>query len=83
MFIVGPVLAIYLIKVRQEEKLLAETFPDHWSEYVRTTPRFIPRLKRVDLSAEWQLSQWVRHREYQALVTTILALVAIKYWHSM
>ena len=83
LFILGPVLIIYAVKVRQEEKLLAATFPDQWSEYVRTTPRFFPRPKRVDLSAEWQLSQWVRHREYQALVTTILALVAIKVWHSM
>jgi protein-S-isoprenylcysteine O-methyltransferase Ste14 len=81
--ILGPVLVIYIVKVRQEEKLLAATFPQEWPDYSRTTPRFLPRLKRVDVSAPWQFSQWVQHREYQALAATILALVALKVWHSV
>lgn len=83
LFIVGPVLVIYIVKVRQEEKLLAATFPQEWPGYSRTTPRFFPRLKRVDVAAPWQFSQWLRHREYQALAATVLALVAMKVWHSM
>jgi len=83
LFILGPVLVIYIVKVRQEERLLSATFPEQWPHYSKTTPRFCPRLKRVDLKAPWQLSQWVRHREYQAIVASALALVAIKVWHSM
>ncbi len=83
LFVLGPLVVIYTVKVRQEEKLLAERFPEQWAVYSQTTPRFIPRLRRVDLSAPWQFSQWVQHREYQALLASVAALVAIKVWYSM
>jgi protein-S-isoprenylcysteine O-methyltransferase Ste14 len=83
LFILVPVLIIYFVKVRQEEQLLARRFPDEWASYSRSTPRFLPRPRRVRLSARWQVSQWVRSREYQALVATLSALVAIKIWHAL
>jgi protein-S-isoprenylcysteine O-methyltransferase Ste14 len=83
LFILGPLLAIYVVKVRQEERLLGTRFAERWAEYARSTPRFLPRLKRVDLAADWRFSQWVRHREYQALLASLLALAAIQIWHSM
>jgi protein-S-isoprenylcysteine O-methyltransferase Ste14 len=81
--ILGPVLLIYIVKVRQEERLLATRFSRQWPEYARRTPRFLPRPRRVDLKARWHFSQWLRHREYQALVASLLALAAIEVWHSM
>ncbi len=83
LIILGPVLLIYIVKVRQEERLLASRFPEQWPGYVATTPRFVPRPRRLDLSAEWRVRQWVHHREYQALLATLAALVAIQVWHTM
>lgn len=83
LFVLGPVLLIYVIKVRQEERVLATRFAHGWVEYARATPRFLPRLRRGGPSAEWQFSQWVHHREYQAFAATLAALAAIQIWHSM
>jgi protein-S-isoprenylcysteine O-methyltransferase Ste14 len=79
-YILGPVLLMYLIKVRGEEQLLSERFAAEWRQYARSTPRFIPRTVRLDLTAAWSAEQWMRSREYQALATTLAALVAIKIW---
>jgi protein-S-isoprenylcysteine O-methyltransferase Ste14 len=79
-YILGPVLLIYLVKVRGEEQLLSERFAAEWRQYARSTPRFIPRTARLDLTAAWSAEQWIRSREYQALATTLAALVAIKIW---
>lgn len=78
--ILGPVLILYTIKVRQEERSLGEMFPAAWADYVRTTPRFFPRFACVNLSADWNVAQWIRSREYQALLATVAAFVAIKVW---
>ena len=83
LFIVGPVLVIYAVKVRQEEKLLADRFSEQWAVYSQTTPRFFPGLRIPNLSAPWSFSQWLKHREYQAVLASIGALIAIKMWHSM
>jgi protein-S-isoprenylcysteine O-methyltransferase Ste14 len=81
--ILGPVLLVYIVKVRQEERSLSVNFAEQWPAYFQQTPRFFPRLARTDLSADWKLSQWMRSREYQALFATIAALIAIKIWHGM
>jgi protein-S-isoprenylcysteine O-methyltransferase Ste14 len=79
--IVGPMLVIYIVKVRGEERLLSTRFPAQWSEYARRTPRFLPRVGRVSLKADWRAAQWMHSREYQALGATLSALVAITIWH--
>jgi protein-S-isoprenylcysteine O-methyltransferase Ste14 len=81
LFILVPLVAIYVVQVRQEELLLAQRFADQWPDYARTTPRFVPRLARVDLAAPWRFSQWLKHREYQAILASLAALAAIQMWH--
>jgi protein-S-isoprenylcysteine O-methyltransferase Ste14 len=81
--IVVPVVILYVVKVRQEEKLLANLFPSEWPAYYASTPRFIPRLARTDVRGDWRLSQWMRSREYQALGATIVALAALKVWQTL
>jgi protein-S-isoprenylcysteine O-methyltransferase Ste14 len=81
--IVVPVVILYVVKVRQEEKLLANLFPSEWPAYYASTPRFIPRLARTDVRGDWRLSQWMRSREYQALGATIVALAALKLWQTL
>jgi protein-S-isoprenylcysteine O-methyltransferase Ste14 len=81
-FILGPILLLYVVKVRQEERLLARLFPDAWSGYARSTPRFCPWPARVDVRADWRLSQWMRSREYQALFASVAALLALEMWQA-
>lgn len=83
LFILGPILLIYAVKVRHEERLLAGRFPQDWAEYERGTPRFVPRLRRVGRPAAWQFSQWLHHREYQATLASLLALAAMRLWYVM
>lgn len=83
LFVVGPVLVIYVVKVRNEEQLLARLFPAQWTEFSQSTPRFFPWPKRVSLKADWRASQWMRSREYQAVLASLVALVGIKIWHLM
>jgi protein-S-isoprenylcysteine O-methyltransferase Ste14 len=82
LLVLGPVLLIYVVKVRQEERHLAGRFPQAWADYARSTPRFVPRLGRVGL-AEWRFSQWAHHREYQAFAASLAALVALELWRLM
>jgi protein-S-isoprenylcysteine O-methyltransferase Ste14 len=79
--ILGPMLVIYIVKVRGEERLLSTRFSAQWPDYARRTPRFIPRIARASLRADWRAAQWMHSREYQALGATLSALVAIKIWH--
>ncbi len=81
--ILGPVLLVYFVKVRQEEQLLARLFPAEWSKYASRTPRFIPFVYSGNLSADWRVSQWMRSREYQALCATLFGLIAIQLWHAL
>jgi protein-S-isoprenylcysteine O-methyltransferase Ste14 len=82
-FVVGPVFLMYVLKVQQEERYLSTHFPAPWVEYSRQTPRFLPRLRRVSLAADWRFSQWLDSREYQALGTTLLAFVALWAWRTL
>jgi protein-S-isoprenylcysteine O-methyltransferase Ste14 len=77
-----PIVLIYIITIRSEERRLAASFPQQWEEYARSTPRLIPRWGRVDLTAHWKIGQWLRHREYQAVIVTIVALAAMELWHA-
>jgi len=79
-FILGPVLLMYLAKVFKEERLLAGKFGAPWQAYAAAVPRFIPRrLPRTPFAA-WSLQQWLGSREYRALVSGLLGLVAVQLW---
>jgi protein-S-isoprenylcysteine O-methyltransferase Ste14 len=82
LLIAVPMVAIYTVKVRQEERLLATLFAADWPQYERTTPRFVPRLAWADLSSNWRLAQWLHAREWQAAGASLLALVAVAFWHA-
>ena len=74
------ILFIYVAQTRDEELCLAKKFSTAWSDYARATPRFIPRSLRTNLFTDWKLSIWRTNREYQTLLSTLLALVAIELW---
>jgi len=80
--ILGPVALLYVVKVRQEERLLAVLFPEQWPDYSKRTPRFLPFSWKVKFASDWRGTQWMRSREYQAVGASVAALVAIKLWQT-
>jgi protein-S-isoprenylcysteine O-methyltransferase Ste14 len=79
-FVVGPVLALYIYRALHEEKFLAAAFPDQWAEFARKVPRFFPRRLPTRLFSSWDVRQWLRNREYQAVSAVLLGLVALQIW---
>lgn len=75
-----PILVLFVYTVRKEELDLAARFGKSWDDYVRTTPRFIPRRMNESLAAHWDLRQWRGNREYQAVSAALVGLIALKAW---
>lgn len=42
--VVLPITAAFLWRIRVEERMLAEAFPDSWPDYARSTARLVPGL---------------------------------------
>jgi protein-S-isoprenylcysteine O-methyltransferase Ste14 len=82
-FVVGPVLAMYIYRAIHEEKFLAAKFPDQWTEFARKVPRFFPHRLPKQFFATWNLKQWLKNREYQAVSAVLLGLVALQIWQFM
>lgn len=78
--ILGPLLALYYFKVREEERGLLARFGDQWTSYKQSTPRLFPRRFSIDRSADWQGSQWMRSREYRAVLSALCGFVALYVW---
>jgi steroid 5-alpha reductase family enzyme len=78
--VLGPVLAMYLNKIRQEEKFLARNFPEQWTAYARNTPRFIPDISSRPSLADFSFRLWTFNREYQALLASIAGLIVLFCW---
>lgn len=79
----GFVLIVYVPQVLSEERILAERFSAAWAAYAASTGRFIPRRIWCDVSSNWQFSQWMKNREYNALGATLVGLVLLKVWTSL
>ena len=79
--VLGPFLAIFVIKVRDEERKLANRFGAEWHEYVRTTPRFLPRRLFGCVEGCWSFHQWVANREYRAVAAAAAGLTILSLWH--
>lgn len=73
------IFAVYLPKIRDEEKSLAQTFPEEWNRYIRNTSEFFPNL--TGIRSNWSLSQWIRNKEHRTFVLTLAGLFVLKLWH--
>jgi protein-S-isoprenylcysteine O-methyltransferase Ste14 len=80
--ILGPILVLYLLTIRREERRLGDKHPG-WAAYASRTPCLFPYRWNGHLGAEWSASQWMRNREYNATLTVLLGLVAIQVWYGM
>lgn len=71
--------AMCVCAVLHEERTLSNHFGVAWHQYTHTTPRFVPR-RLTPRNSTWSLQEWVRNREYQAVLATITGLIAIIVW---
>lgn len=76
----GPVLVIYMLTMRREERRLAERHGEAWTQYTAAVPRLFPYRLFTNLRTEWSLGQWLNNREYNAAVTTLAALACLHFW---
>lgn len=76
----GPILAIYVFTVLNEERRLDAKYSQRWREYASRTPRFLPWKIHNYAGGEWSLAQWLKSREYRGLIWTALGLVALEAW---
>jgi hypothetical protein len=67
--------------LKDEERQLADFFPLEWPPYAAAVPPFIPRRLAWPHFETWSLSQWLHNEEYQAVLGSVLGLIAIKAWH--
>jgi protein-S-isoprenylcysteine O-methyltransferase Ste14 len=77
--VIGPMILLYWLAVRDEEKILARFFPDEWPAYAARVPRFVPR-PALPQWRGWSLRQWRRNHEFKAWLGAGLALVALRVW---
>ena len=76
----GPVTIIYWLTMLSEERKLAERFDDNWKLYSQRVPRFLPWRWASYQHAPFSLTRWVSNREYKAMFTAILSLIALELW---
>lgn len=76
----GPIAAIYIATVLNEEQRLDAKYSSRWREYAQRTPRFIPSRIFAFTPGDWSLEQWLKSREYQALISTVLGSIVLEAW---
>jgi protein-S-isoprenylcysteine O-methyltransferase Ste14 len=76
-FALGPLAVIYWVQVRAEENNLAVKFGHAWAGYAASVGRFFPRRWSARLWTGWRMDQWLRNREYPAVLTTAIGLFAL------
>jgi protein-S-isoprenylcysteine O-methyltransferase Ste14 len=77
--VLGPMIGLYWLAVRDEEQILERFFPDQWPAYAARVPRFVPRLAWPTWQG-WSLLQWRRNHEFNAWLGTAAALVGLRAW---
>lgn len=72
----------YIPTILGEERSLAEQFPEQWPAFKQGTPRFFPAIWRLSAYKEirWDIKQWKRNHEYNAVITVIAVLSALELY---
>ena len=74
-------LTLYVPKIKAEELYLQRKFGTEWDEYVRRTPRLLPRPFRiVDVRSNWSWAQWWFNKEYMAVLGVAIGLLVFEAW---
>jgi len=69
-------LLVYLPVIEQEEQHLRKLFPQY-EAYARTTPRFLPRVRKAASSEHFSWELFWRNREYQAVLGWLAGLLVL------
>jgi protein-S-isoprenylcysteine O-methyltransferase Ste14 len=80
--ILGPLTFVYYLQVLHEERALAQKYEARWAAYADRVPRFLPRGLPAfgSLFGTWNLRDWRGSREYRALASTALGVLALEIW---
>jgi protein-S-isoprenylcysteine O-methyltransferase Ste14 len=76
-FIAGPMSILYYFQVLNEEKFLAALHPEQWANYAKQTSRFVPLKFNSNWRSGWSVAQWMRNREYQAILGVVVGVVGL------
>ncbi len=73
---------IYTASIRDEAAFLADRYGQAYADYAANVPLFVPRptpwrSAGVDARPEFSGAQWRKNREYEALLGTVAAFVAL------
>ncbi|MDP2166699.1 MAG: isoprenylcysteine carboxylmethyltransferase family protein [Thermodesulfovibrionales bacterium] len=74
-------LVIYLPKIRQEERFLADKMKDEWAGYIERTSILFPKRFPVDVRAVWSFTQWKKNREYKAFLASLAGLAFLALYN--
>jgi protein-S-isoprenylcysteine O-methyltransferase Ste14 len=81
LIILVPVLILYRVTIRREERRMVKKYGVAWKNYAARTPRLFPVRWPKPLEGKWSLAQWLRSREYNPVLITLLILVLLKLWN--
>lgn len=68
---------LYWPTLRNEEAVLADTFPQQWTAYCQQTGRLWPK-QWPKLRAHWAFQQWRANRDYETGLLALLAITALQ-----
>ncbi len=72
---------LYFAQVEFEEVRLSKMFPEEWPHYYASTPKLFPTKIRKEVFRSASMEEWVRNREYRAIVATALGIAAVVGWY--
>ena len=77
-----PLVVVYSLSIRQEERAMARQYGNQWLEYCRRVPMLIPRIGWPQLS-DWSLRQALVNREHLVWLGATCGLVVLAGWRSI
>jgi len=77
--VMGPMIVLYWLAVRDEEQGMAQAFPDQWPAYAARVPRFLPKFMLPSREG-WSLGQWRRNHEFNAWIGAAVAFAGLRAW---
>lgn len=81
LFVAGPMVGLYWLQVRFEEKRLLHLFPNDWPSYCSEVPRFVPKRIPSEAFRGWTKFEWLRNREYKTILASLVGIAGIYAWH--
>jgi protein-S-isoprenylcysteine O-methyltransferase Ste14 len=72
---------LHIRRTLREEKKLSELYGEAWMAYKARVGAFFPKVKPMGFLAGWSGGQWIKNKEYGALVTSVVILILMQIWH--